>query len=121
MKVRKSGTGYIFTHGEESLTFNDLSELIAARTALADYIDKLAYRTLIDIDSDEVELINTAEAREIALEHGFKIGNKTILYAAENIIKKAKKDGTRWIMPKSSFLKWLEAYKAKQPKPTIEQ
>ena len=118
MKVRKSGDGYILVSGSKSFVMDDLRELIAAKTALATFIDKLAYASLIDVDSESEErdemTMTTTQAMRLAASQGYELGRRTVLAACESGAVEARRVGKQWLMERDSFMAWYSIWEGKK-------
>ena len=61
------------------------------------------------------EMISTEEAHALATAQGFTIPQTTLINACvRGTITDAMKNGTRWQMPRESFLRWFNRWKTKQ-------
>ena len=111
MKVRKSADKFVLIEDTQVFLFDDLGKLIAAKAALTDFIDKLAYESIIDIDSERDNEITTTQAMEYAESQGYNLVRRTVSSACERgQITGAHQVGSRWMMPEKSFLAWFDGW-----------
>lgn len=94
MKIISTPVGHYLTVNENLAVKLTYDELIA----LSQSLQKILSNTL-----------STGQARKLAKEHGFSLPAQTLLSACERgNIPGAEKDGTRWSIPRDTFLSWLE-------------
>lgn len=87
------------------LRAQSLSELQALYVSIGEYLTQ----------NNATEWMSTAEAREIAEADGKDLPFRTLNNACKRgTIPNARLQGDRWIMPKSEFKTWYNAWKSKK-------
>ncbi len=117
MKVTKLDGKYTITHYDEKFVMSNLGELIAAKTALTDFIDKLAYASIIDFDSESDNDITITDAVKYASSRGHELGRRSVQSAIEAGTIEATKIAGRLVMKEKSFLAWYGLWEGKKRGP----